>query len=242
MNAEAEVDALVARLRVDATPERAEKEKAYLKSDLEFLGATVPATRKACRALQGDHPELGHDGLMALVDEAWGRGILELRMAAVELLELYADRLTPDDVPTIERLIRASKTWALVDGLAASVTGGLVDRFPEPMHPILERWAGDDDFWVRRASLLAYLPGLRRGEGHFERFTALADPMLEETEPFIRKAIGWVLRETGKKQPERVVAWLEPRARRASGLTVREAAKRLPEADRDRLLAARERG
>ena len=62
--------------------------------------------------------------------------------------------------------------------------------------------------------------------------------MLDEREFFIRKAIGWVLREAGKTRPERVVEWLEPRLGRASGLTVREAVRWLPEADRARLVAA----
>jgi 3-methyladenine DNA glycosylase AlkD len=55
----------------------------------------------------------------------------------------------------------------------------------------------------------------------------------------VRKAIGWVLREAGRRDPDAVVAWLEPRVRRAAGLTVREAVERLPEPDRERLLAAR---
>ena len=62
--------------------------------------------------------------------------------------------------------------------------------------------------------------------------------MLAEREFFIRKAIGWVLRETSKKQPDRVYAWLEPRAGRASGVTVREAVKYLSDAQRDTILAA----
>jgi 3-methyladenine DNA glycosylase AlkD len=107
---------------------------------------------------------------------------------------------------------------------------------------VLDRWACDDDFWLRRSALLALLLPLRRGEGDFGRFGRYADAMLEEKEFFIRKAIGWVLRETAKKKPARVVRWLLPRAARASGLTVREASKPLPLADRARLLAAHGRG
>ena len=62
--------------------------------------------------------------------------------------------------------------------------------------------------------------------------------MLEEREFFIRKAIGWVLRDTGRKRPELVAAWLEPRAERASGVTLREAVKPLPPQTAARLLAA----
>ena len=100
----------------------------------------------------------------------------------------------------LERLLRESRTWALVDGLAASVVGGLVERYPETRRRA--RPVGrDDDFWIRRSALLALLVPLRRGGGDFDRFARYADAMLDEKEFFIRKAIGWVLRDTAKKRP-----------------------------------------
>ena len=74
--------------------------------------------------------------------------------------------------------------------------------------------------------------------GKLDRFLARAEPMLEEREFFIRKAIGWVLREAGKRRPADVVAWLAPRTHRASGVTVREAVKYLPAVDAERLTTA----
>jgi 3-methyladenine DNA glycosylase AlkD len=134
-------------------------------------------------------------------------------------------------------LIRESKTWAFVDELAIVITGPLVERSPELLR-VLDRWAKDDDFWLRRSAMLALLRPLRRGEGDFRRFARYADRMLEEREFFIRKAIGWVLRETGKSQPDIVYAWLLPRATRASGVTVREAVKYLSAARRRELLTS----
>ncbi|HEY2690168.1 MAG TPA: DNA alkylation repair protein, partial [Streptosporangiaceae bacterium] len=55
---------------------------------------------------------------------------------------------------------------------------------------------------------------------------------------FIRKAIGWILRDTAKLRPALVAQWLEPRAHRASGVTIREAVKPLPPDVRDQLMAA----
>jgi 3-methyladenine DNA glycosylase AlkD len=69
-------------------------------------------------------------------------------------------------------------------------------------------------------------------------FLRRADRMLDEREFFIRKAIGCVLRELGKRRPAEVVAWLAPPTDRASGVTMREAVKYLPRADADRLMAA----
>lgn len=230
-------DALEARLRAVATPERAEHEKRYLKSDLEFLGATVWQIEAAVKELAAERADLTHDELVELSTLLWGQPIHERRMAAVMFLERFFDRLTAGDLPLIERLVRESRTWALVDGLAGDVLGRLVEADTAAVEPELDRWAGDGDFWVRRASLLAELRSVRRGEP-LHRFLARADPMLDEREFFIRKAIGWVLREAGKKRPSEVVAWLGPRTHRASGVTMREAVKYLPAEDADELMEA----
>src|SRR5262249_48021622 len=125
-----------------------------------------------------------------------------------------------------------------IDPLAASVIGRLAERHPE-LGAMLDRWASDQDFWIRRAALLALLAGLRGGDGDFARFSRYADQMLDDTEFFVRKAIGWVLREPAKKRPDLVYEWLVPRATRASGVTIREAIKPLPEQQRMAVLAAR---
>jgi 3-methyladenine DNA glycosylase AlkD len=231
--------AVTARLRAAGTAERAAREKTYLRSELDFLGASVPEIRRTAAEVDRAHPDRSHGELVALVERSWAAGVHELRMLAVELLERRLDLLGPRDLDLLERLLRESGTWALVDGLAASVVGELVERHPDELDAVLRRWARDDELWVRRAALLAHLPGLRRGGGDFDRFGQLADGMLEDREFFIRKAIGWVLRETAKRRPELVTAWLEPRAQRASGVTLREAVRYLPEADRRQLLAAR---
>ncbi|MGZ6840416.1 MAG: DNA alkylation repair protein [Frankiaceae bacterium] len=229
---------LEGQLQAQGRPERAAGEKAYLKSDLDFYGATLPQIRRTVKAFRAGAPDLGHDDLIALVEALWERPVHECRSAAVGLLELYGDRLQASDSALIERMLRESRTWALVDDLSASVMGPLVERCPE-LGATLDRWARDDDFWLRRSALLALLLALRRGEGDFERFGGYADAMLEEREFFIRKAIGWVLRDTARRRPDMVAEWLRPRVQRASGLTVREAVKPLPPETRDQLLATR---
>jgi 3-methyladenine DNA glycosylase AlkD len=224
-----------AELRAAGTPERAEHERRYLKSELEHYGVTVFGIR--CIALAARRPA-DRGELLTLVDALWARPVHECRRAAVELLERDVGLLEAGDLALIERLLRESRTWALVDDLAANVAGPLVERRPE-LESTLDRWAADDDFWIRRSALLANLLALRRGEGDFERFGRYADAMLEEKEFFIRKAIGWVLRDTARKRPDLVFAWLEPRAGRASGVTVREAVKPLSEGQRQAILAAR---
>ena len=231
---------LEAELRPLATPGRAERERAYLKSELEFIGVGMPALRKAVkarlRALE-EREGLEHDGLIALVEALWASEVFERRAAAVEVLGYRPALVEPADLPLIERMLRESKTWALVDGLAVGVVGGLLEREPS-VQVELDRWAGDDDFWIRRSALLAHLRALKRGEGDFETFSRHADAMLEEREFFIRKAIGWVLRDTSRQRPELVVDWIAPRTHRASGVTMREVVRHLAAAEAERLMAA----
>jgi 3-methyladenine DNA glycosylase AlkD len=236
------VGELDARLQAEADPDRATAEQAYLKSDLTHLGVGVPATRRAVKATLGGHGPVGHDDLIAVVDALWVDALHERRLAAVEVLTVSTAPLSIADAAWLEDLLRACRTWALLDPLVIGVVGVLVERDPSGWDPVVRRWAGDEDPWVRRAALLAHLPALRRGEGDWDRFSELADRMLEEREFFVRKAIGWVLRETAKRQPQLVADWLEPRAHRAAGLTVREAVKPMPSDDRDRVLAARASG
>jgi 3-methyladenine DNA glycosylase AlkD len=226
-------------LRRRRNPARAPAEKAYLKSDLEFLGVGLPAMRQVIRAVKKEHAGLDREALVALVTILGSRPVFERRMMAVLLLEAFEPLLRPADMRLLERLIRQSKTWAFVDELAIAITGPLVVRCPELLR-VLDRWAEDRDFWLRRSAILALLRPLRRGHGDFQRFARYADRMLEEREFFIRKAIGWVLREVGKTRPSLVYDWLRPRCDRASGVTVREAVRWLPPQQRRDLMAAYE--
>ena len=228
---------LEAQLAKAGTREQADVEKAYLRSGLGFLGTPVPQIRRLVRALRAELGELDHAELCALAEALWSVPVHERRVAAVELLVLFRSGLRAETLEVVETFLRDADTWALVDALAERVAGDLVERHPD-LSGTLDRWSTDTDLWLRRASLLALLPGLRRGHGDFVRFAGYADTMLDENEFLIRKAIGWVLREAGKQRPDLVFDWLAPRTARASGVTVREAVKYLGEERRETLLAA----
>jgi 3-methyladenine DNA glycosylase AlkD len=159
-------------------------------------------------------------------------------MAAVEILTLVAPRLGAGDLATVKRLLRESGTWALVDGLAVNVAGEIALR-DQQSWPVIDGWAEDADFWLRRSALLALLRGIRTGRPDLPRFTRYAEPLLAEREFFIRKAIGWVLREISKHDPGWVASWTQRHLSEMSGVTFREAVRRLPADEADRLRRAR---
>ncbi len=232
-------DFIESELPTVADPGRAAKERAYLKSELVFLGVGVPATRRLVRESWKRNGGLDHDGLIANVDRLWGSDVHEHRIATVELLKLAPPAaLGIDDRPMLEHLLRTARTWAYVDSLAADVVGTLVASAPNAWGPVLDQWAFDHDFWIRRSALLSLLVPLRHGGGDFERFSRYADAMLDEREFFIRKAIGWVLRDTSRRRPELVADWIESRVTRVSGVTAREAVKHLDPERRARIMEA----
>jgi 3-methyladenine DNA glycosylase AlkD len=228
------------QLKAVGTAARAEGEKRYLRSELEHVGVTVWENRRIVKAFARAEQGLPHAQLLELVAALWSRPVFDCRLTAALLLESYSDHLDPADLPRLQALIRDSHTWALVDLLAGDVLADVLANHPDAAAEI-DPWAEDPDFWVRRAALLSNLGDARAGRP-LERFFSYADSMLGEREFFIRKAIGWVLREAGKRQPDAVYDWLAPRIERASGVTVREAVKYVQPERRERLLAGYNRG
>ena len=218
-------------LRAAGTTRRAAGEKAYLKSDLRFYGVAAADLGRIAREFERRHPDLDRRALRALAEAAWRTGVHDHRSVAVALLERRLAVLEPRDLPWLMDLVEASNTWAHVDRLAAVIVGDIVARDPASLR-WLPKWGRAGNMWVRRTALLAQLGTLKRGTGDWPLFTRLADTMLEEREFFIRKAIGWVLRETSKSYPTLVYDYLRTRRGRVSGLTLREGAKYLSDAQR----------
>jgi 3-methyladenine DNA glycosylase AlkD len=239
-DAETACAAVMAAVLPLADAERAAQAKRYLKSDLDFLGVRVPDIRSAVTRTARSGPDPGRPGALAWARTLWHEPVHERRTAAIEVLRYYTRSLEPADLALAEAWIRAAHGWAYVDPLAGDIAGPIALRHPAAW-PLIDAWAADADFWVRRSALLTLLPGIRKGQPDRERFERYATPMLAEREFFIRKAIGWVLRETAKKDPAYVIAWTHEHLDLMSGVTFREAVRRLPPDQAARLEAIRAR-
>jgi 3-methyladenine DNA glycosylase AlkD len=216
-----------ARLRRAGSAARAIAEKAYLKSELRFWGTGQDQIRAAVREYCAAHPDLGRADLRAIAETLYGTDVHELRASAIGVLERNRETLIDRDLPWLITLVRKSKSWAYVDWIAPKVIGDVIARDPRARKR-LPVWAKDDNFWVRRAALLAEHDALRAGAGDFALWSRLAASMLDEREFFIRKAIGWVLREVSKKRPELTYMFLRKHRDRVSRLSLQEGAKYLP--------------
>lgn len=215
------------RLRSAGSAKRAVGEKAYLKSDLRFWGTSQDSIRSAVREYCDAHPDLTRADLRAIAETLYATDVHELRAAAIGVLERERETLDARDLPWLIAVVRKSKSWAYVDWIAPKVIGDVIARDPRARKR-LSVWAKDPNFWVRRAALLAEHDALRAGGGDFALWSRLAASMLDEREFFIRKAIGWVLREVSKKRPELSYAFLREHRDRVSRLSLLEGAKYLP--------------
>lgn len=247
MRAAAEVAALRRELEAVADAKYAVGAKAYLKSDLRFIGARMPDLRRVARAWLKDHRDLTHADLVAVAKASWAPGVFELRFLATVLLDARSDLLGPQDLPWLESLLRDCHGWALLDNLAPYAVAEVLARDPALRRRTLTRWSRDADFWMRRTALLTMHRQLARGDGDWPLWVKLADGQLEdqarwrkakptpEERFFIRKALGWTLRDVCRSDPAAVEAFVRANRPRMSGLTLREATRRLPAAHRRRL-------
>jgi len=155
-------------LRTLGTTERAEGEKAYLKSDLEFLGVDVPKLRKRAKEFRREQPELPLEDLRALVRALWDTRYHEFRSLGIALLGEYRQRLQARDMALVEELLRRANTWAHVDWLAVPIAG-LCPMPPPPACPRDRPRMGDratpcraaSRYWRRASCADARLPPSR---------------------------------------------------------------------------------
>ena len=174
----AQISELRGQLEAIATPERAEQERAYLHSELEHLGVNQPGIRK----IAGDYHrankrELDDAQLRGLIDGLWRSSVHELRSLAIALAERWRKSLAPGDLDMFERWLRDAQTWAHVDWIAVKLVGSIVAAAADEDTEIgdrLDRWSRDEDFWLRRSSMLALLDPMRVLDGgdfpRFERY------------------------------------------------------------------------
>jgi 3-methyladenine DNA glycosylase AlkD len=219
------IEAVRAALRGAAQPELARPMQAYMKSATPFLGVRVPVMRNLTRAEAKLRPFSTSADLVDTVLRLWREaGYREERYAAIALLDTPAARRlrNPAVLPTLRELIITGAWWDYVDELAHRV-GDLLLRWPAEVRPVVLTWTRSDDRWLRRAAIICQL-GMR-DQTDLELLTITIDAAIGDSDFFLRKAIGWALREYARTNP----AWVRSFAdtRELSPLSRREALKHL---------------
>ena len=222
------VPAVVAAFAPLADAERAKAMKAYLLNQFEFVGLPAPVRRQAVRAL--GKVVWTRESVLYAAAQLWQKPEREYRYTAVDLLRQHGRLLQVQDLSAVRDLLQRESWWETVDGLSAVIS----DVLHRACHgkgqtadhaAMMDEWVNHSDFWVRRAAMLHQL-GWRLDTSE-QRLFGYAIQLAHDKEFFIRKAIGWALRDYARWNPQAVTDFVVQHREVLSPLTVREAAKHL---------------
>lgn len=213
-------------LRAAADPAKAPAMQAYMKSEMPYLGVQATPLRQALRPLFA--------GCVLESFAEWRDTVLQLwrvaryreeRYAAIELAghRSYGLFQTLEALPMYEEMIVSGAWWDLVDSIAAHQIGGLLRRYPAEMAPILRKWSAGDDIWKRRTAILAQLDF--KATTDCELLYDCIRPSLGRPEFFLRKGIGWALRQYAWTDASEVLRYVRRHEELLSPLSQREALK-----------------
>jgi 3-methyladenine DNA glycosylase AlkD len=224
-----DVDAAVSfvnrELAARADPATAVEMARYLKTDMPFYGVKTPDRKPIAADLARRWiPDTAAD-YERLVLALWHQPHREVKYLALGVAERQHRFITLEAVPLFRRLIVEGAWWDLVDGVAANLVGGVLLHERAAMTPLVRRWLDDEVMWLRRTTIISQLNHKAATDAAllFDGCAARA----HETEFFIRKAIGWALRQYARTDPQAVRQFVEEQGEKLSGLSRREAMKHL---------------
>lgn len=214
-----------AALRAAADPGRAPAMQAYMKSTMPFLGVPVPVVRELTRAAAAGHHFADAARLADAVRELWDEaGYREERYAATALCDTRSARAVRSAalLPLYRDLIVDGAWWDHVDELAHRV-GELLALFPAEVRPEILRWARVEDRWLRRVSIICQLGAKQATD--VELLAAAVEANTAERDFFVRKGVGWALRDYARTDPDWVRRFVADHE--LSALSRREALRHL---------------
>ena len=221
------VHAVAETLKPLADPKVSVWMRAYMRDQFEFLGIKTPVRRAATAPLIRAQKAAEGDGLLRCARALWALPEREYQFVAVDLLGTHVRKLGPKHIPAIFALVQKKSWWDTVDSLAM-VIGSIVRNAradDAEIQRLMDQALESPHLWVRRVAILHQLGW--RGNTDSERLFRYALTRAEEKEFFIRKAIGWALRDYARHAPQEVRSFLRTNRGKLSPLTLREAGKHL---------------
>jgi 3-methyladenine DNA glycosylase AlkD len=217
---EAYLDRLVAAFEDARDPDRAPAMSAYMRNQFPFLGLGSQRWRELVRQARQGAGRPTQQDVTDLVLALWERPEREYQYAGAAEVRRHAPGATPAFLPVVERLITTKSWWDTVDVLAVHGAGVLVANEPGTRAE-MDRWLASEDLWLRRSALLHQLLWRDRTDAGWLFAACLR--LAGERDFFIRKAIGWSLREFSKTDRAAVTSFVEANAGVLSPLSRREA-------------------
>jgi 3-methyladenine DNA glycosylase AlkD len=180
-------------LEAAANPTLAGPMEKYMKNHFVFYGIKSPQRKEVFRSFTKEYglPQL--TDLEDIIKALWEMPYRECHYVAIDLLDKMLKKLEPKHLPMIEEILTTHSWWDTVDFIASHQIGGLLKKYPELIPENTERWISSDNFWLQRASILHQLGFHKNTDA--ERLFRYCRLRASSKEFFIRKGIGWALRQ-----------------------------------------------
>ena len=212
-------------LAEQADPAKAPAMAAYMKTTMPFYGVSSPARKAIGRELAKGFPPQDRDAYLGGVLALWGLPHREEKYLAIDYAKAFPGMITPTELPLYRRMVVEGAWWDFVDDIAVHLVGHTVLNDPEAAWPVVDPWIDDPEMWLRRTAILSQ--NRSRGLTDSHRLFDFCLRRAHEREFFIRKAIGWALREYARTDPDAVRRFLVDHRAELAPLSVREASKHL---------------
>lgn len=203
--------------------ERAKGQQAYMKSTMPYWGITLPEIRKISNRIFKNYVPKNNDEyrdtVIFLFKNAKRREEWYAGMHYAKKFKLF---IIPENIDLYLEIIRLTQWWDIVDDCAVHLVGASLKQSGN-LEKYLKTWIVDDNKWVRRTALLTQLKYKEQTDA--DLLAQLILMVVDQKEFFIRKAIGWALRDYSYTDPEWIKLFIKKHADKLSGLSVREGLK-----------------
>lgn len=205
-----------------ADPDAAVAMRAYMRDQFEFVGIPTPTRTAIAREAFAGLGRPSADDVLAFAHAAWARPERDHQYVAAKLLRRHVKLLPADAIDDLRTFITTKAWWDTVDELARNVVGPLVLAHPE-LVAVMDRWIDDENLWLARTAIL--YQGTYQAATDEDRLFRYCLARSADTDFFLRKAIGWALRDYAKIDPSAVARFVADHDDELSGLSKREALK-----------------
>lgn len=180
----------------------------YMKNHFSFYGVTAVKRRLIFKTVLKQHQKEVSENARTIAKELFSKQLRELHYCGIEILiKELKKKYQKEDISLIKFLIVTNSWWDSVDTISKYLLGEYLMQFPDETEKVIQKFSDSDNMWLNRSAILFQL-GYKQ-KTNADLLFALCQKFSESDEFFIRKAIGWALREYGKTNSSAVIKFVE---------------------------------
>jgi 3-methyladenine DNA glycosylase AlkD len=223
MNTNLYVDKIEAVFRENGNQEKASQMKKYMKNHFEFIGIPSPERKELAKHFLKENGTPSIEELQEVVNALWEIPEREFQYFALTILDKKKKDLKKEDLPLLETLIQKKSWWDTIDAIAPNYVGIILKNDPTVIEHYVSKWIQSNNMWLQRSAILFQLK--YKADTDEKLLFHIILLLSHSPEFFIRKAIGWALREYSKTNAAAVEDFVQQYEKELSNLSKREALK-----------------